>query len=271
LSILATKYGTFVAALSDHHAGGTNVGRTLVNGVRLGAQDIREQYFAGSELARDLRLSAPGRYKDVYGTYGPRSFRYAEMVFGNTFNVARMQTTVPQTPIYAMRAPRAFTLREITTRSGVSADDVRRFNPALVKRVPAGANVYLPKYVKALGPDVSFWHRPAGAAYATVLNEFVRLALPADAWDGPAIVPILGDFQRRFRQTKTEEGAVMATVLAYVLEDIQTSGRAAILADFRSSPEIGTLFERAVLERETLVEARGPSSTRTLSQDAADE
>jgi hypothetical protein len=28
LSVLATKYGSFIPALSEHNAGGTNVGRT---------------------------------------------------------------------------------------------------------------------------------------------------------------------------------------------------------------------------------------------------
>src|SRR5690606_25464321 len=36
LSILATKYGSFIPALSEHHAGGTNVGRTIHNGQWLG-------------------------------------------------------------------------------------------------------------------------------------------------------------------------------------------------------------------------------------------
>ncbi|MET0166658.1 MAG: transglycosylase SLT domain-containing protein, partial [Vicinamibacterales bacterium] len=55
LSVLATKYGSFIPALSEHNAGGTNVGRTLINGERLGATDIRTQYLLGAQLARDLR------------------------------------------------------------------------------------------------------------------------------------------------------------------------------------------------------------------------
>ena len=66
LSVLATKYGSFIPALSEHNAGGTNVGRTLINGEHLGAQDVRARYFLGSKLARDLR-ALPGReYEDVY-------------------------------------------------------------------------------------------------------------------------------------------------------------------------------------------------------------
>src|SRR5262249_1007947 len=36
LSVLATKYGSFIPALSEHNAGGTNVGRALIAGEYLG-------------------------------------------------------------------------------------------------------------------------------------------------------------------------------------------------------------------------------------------
>ena len=52
LSILATKYGSFIPALSEHNAGGTNVGRTLITGERLGGDDVRSRYFLGSRLAQ---------------------------------------------------------------------------------------------------------------------------------------------------------------------------------------------------------------------------
>ena len=38
-------YGSFIPALSEHHAGGVNVGRTVINGERLGGEDAREQYL----------------------------------------------------------------------------------------------------------------------------------------------------------------------------------------------------------------------------------
>jgi hypothetical protein len=41
------KYGSFIPALSEHNAGGTNVGRTLINGEYLGAGDVRARYFLG--------------------------------------------------------------------------------------------------------------------------------------------------------------------------------------------------------------------------------
>ncbi len=258
LTILATKYGSFIPALSEHHAGGTNVGRTVINGARLGGTEIREQYFMGSELARDLRTLSLSEYREVVRSYGPRSFLYAEMVFGNTYNVRALMESVPQTRIHAMRAPRNIPLTEVTQRTGLSVDEVRRFNPALIRQVPRGANLYLPMRVDAFGADVSFWHRPADPAYLQVLNEFMGLERSVEEWESNAFLPLLRDFQRRFSATGTEEGAVMATVLAYVLHESTTSRRAEILTDFRTSEHIQRLFQRGVQERET---ARSASLT----------
>src|SRR6185295_5013762 len=144
LSVLATKYGSFIPALSEHNAGGTNVGRTLINGEHLGAEDVRTQYLLGSKLARDLRALPGKEYEDVYYSYGPRSYLYAEMVFGNTFNVRSLMASTPQEPIHAMRTARAISLAEILSRTQLSADEVRGFNPALVDGVPAQATLYLP-------------------------------------------------------------------------------------------------------------------------------
>lgn len=250
LTILATKYGSFIPALSEHHAGGTNVGRTVITGARLGGADSRERYFLGAELTRDLRALAPRVYSDLYRTYGPRSFLYAEMVFGNTYTVTRLANEIPQAPVHAMRTTRGIPIAEITRRTGLSVDEVRRYNPALVRQVPARATLYLPQYVKEFGADVSFWHRPANAAFAAVLNEFVRLEAAFDVWDEPAFEPVLRTFHRRFRDTGTEEGIVMATVLAYVMEENATSGRGAILAEFRESEQIQRLVALGVAQRD---------------------
>jgi hypothetical protein len=255
LSVLATKYGSFIPALSDHHSGGVNVGRTLINGERLGGDDVRHQYFLGSQLARDLRQIDLYGYRDLYRTYGPRSYHYAEMVFGNMANVREIMASTKQETIYAMRVPRALRLADITKRTGLSTADVKRFNPALVRQVPARATVYLPKYVKAFGPDVSFWHRPATAAYTAVLEDFLQLEPGAERWDDASFQPVLRRFQQRFRATATEEGTVMATVLEFVLQDEDTRG--AILAEFRASPEVHSLFLRAVRERD---ETLGPTN-----------
>jgi hypothetical protein len=249
LTILATKYGSFIPALSEHHAGGTNVGRVLINGDRLGGQSVREQYFLGAELTKHLRASASRRYREVYGTYGPRSFLYAEMVFGNISNVTRFRSTIPQQRIHAMRASRVLSLAEITRVTKLRADEVRRYNPALVRRVPAGANLYLPFHVKTFGPDVSFWHHPPSAAYASVLDDFVRLDATPQEWDSPSFAPVLTSFQRRFKKSGTEEGSVMSAVLAYMIDELHSSRRAAILAEFRSNERVRRLFDEAVFER----------------------
>ena len=42
-------------------------------------------------------------YEDVHRSYGPRSYLYAEMVFGNTFIVNQLMTSTSQVAIHAMR------------------------------------------------------------------------------------------------------------------------------------------------------------------------
>src|SRR5688572_19615907 len=248
LSVLATKYGSFIPALSEHNAGGTNVGRTLISGEHLGAHDVRARYFLGSKLALDLR-ALPGRqYEDVYRSYGPRSHLYAEMVFGNTFIVRNLIVSTPQVRIYAMRTPRAISLAEIMRRTRLPADEVRRFNPALNERVPAQTMLYLPDYISEFGPDVAFWRRPPSAAYLAVLEEFTRLEAGPELWDDPAFAHVLTDFKRRFRETNTEEGVVMETVLAYAMDQAYTSSRRALLSEFRSSGHVRRLIERGVIE-----------------------
>ena len=243
LSILATKYGSFIPALSEHNAGGTNVGRALIAGERLGGADVRARYLLGSQLARDLR-ELPGGYEEVYVSYGFRSYLYAEMVFGNAVNVSRLIASTPQMSIHAMRTPRAISLTEIVKRTGLAADEVRRFNPALDHRVPAGATLYLPLYVTEFGPDVAFWRRPASPSYMTVLDDFMRLAPGVERWDDPAFRPVLAGFKRRFRETNTEEGLVMETVLAYAMDQAYTSSRRTLLAEYRNSEEVRSLIER---------------------------
>ena len=147
-----------------------------------------------------------------------------------------------------MRTARNIPLAEVTARSGLSADEVKRFNPALVRLVPARATLYLPRYVAEFGADVSFWQRPASPAYATVLNDFVRLDGSVQRWHEPSFQPTLRGFQERFDGTNTEEGTVMATTLAYVIGDLSTSRRPAILNEFRTSPRILRLFQQGVRE-----------------------
>jgi hypothetical protein len=248
LSILATKYGSFIPALSEHNAGGTNVGRALITGEHLGAADVRARYLLGSQFARDLRALRGREYEDVYRSYGPRSYLYAEMVFGNAANVGELIGSISQQPIYAMRPARALSMAEIVARTGLSQSEVRRFNPALVDRVPARAALYLPAYVSDFGADVSFWRSPATGEYADVLDDFLRLPPGVERWDDPSFAPVLSEFKRRFRETNTEEGRVMETVLAYAMDQAFASPRRALLTEFRTSEKVRSLIERGALE-----------------------
>lgn len=266
LTVLATKYGSFIPALSEHHSGGTNVGRTLVSGARLGGDDIRDRYFLGSQFARDLRRISLYGYREIYRTYGPRSYAYSEMVFGNTFNVSHLVASTPQVRIHAMRTPRAIPLAEIMRRTRLPDDEVRRFNPALLKQVPARATLYLPEYVPEFGPDVTFWHRVPDPAFGSVFSEFIRLDATEQEWDNPLFEPVLQDFQDRFARTNTDEGAVMATVLAYVMDETYLSRRGAILAEYRASAAVRRLFDRAVLQRDA---ARGSQAAGPARQNGS--
>ena len=252
LSVLATKYGSFIPALSEHNAGGTNVGRTLITGEHLGGADVRARYLLGSQLARDLRALPDRDFEQVYGSYGFRSYLYAEMVFGNTFNVRGLIASTPQMSIHAMRTPRPTSLTEIVKRTRLTADEVRRFNPALVDRVPAGATLYLPFYDSEFGRDVAFWRQPPSPSYMAVLDDFIRLDPGAERWDNPAFAPVLADFKRRFRETNTEEGLVMETVLAYAMDQAYTSSRRTLLAEYRNSEKVRSLIDRGVLERDAV-------------------
>jgi hypothetical protein len=272
LSVLATKYGSFIPALSEHNAGGTNVGRMLIAGEYLGGADVRERYLLGSEFVRQLRMLPDPQYQQVFGSYGYRSYRYAEMVFGNAIDVRRLIASTPSVAIHAMRTSRALTLTEIVKRTDLPAAEVRRFNPALVQRVPAGATLYLPFHVSEFGPDVAYWRRPASPSYAAVLDDFLRLEPGAERWDDRAFAPVLADFKRRFRETNTEEGRVMETVLAYAMDQAYTSPRRALLAEYRSSERIRWLIASGVLELDAMRQAAASRAApaRMLSEPGAE-
>lgn len=244
LTVLATKYGSFLPALSEHHAGSTNVGRTVINGTRMGGDDIRDRYLLGAQFAVDVRQLSPRTFRDVVGTYGPRSYRYAEMIFGNMATVQRIRTEYPQESIHAMRVQRDVSLSEVVRASGLSEREVKRFNPALVRRVPRYATLYLPRQVDAFGHDVAFWHRPAPDDFQAVLMDFLRLGAPLEEWESPGFERVLDGFRQRFRATESEEGRVMDAVLGYVIQEIPLLHRH--LSAYRSDPDIGALFERGM-------------------------
>jgi len=174
------------------------------------------------------------------------------MVFGNTFVVRRLTSSIPQVAIHAMRTSRVISMREIVEQTGLTPDEIRRFNPSLVDRVPARGTLYLPTHVEAFGADVAFWRRPAAPSYTVVLNDFLRLEPGAERWDDESFAPVLTEFRRRFRETNSDEGSVMDTVIAYAMDQAYTSGRATLVAEFRNSEEVPLLIRRGVMEIDAL-------------------
>jgi hypothetical protein len=80
----------------------------------------------------------------------------------------------------------------------------------------------------------------------------MRLDPGPERWDDPAFAPVLTEFRRRFSETNTEEGEVMATVLAYAMDQAYTSGRRGLLSEFRSNEQLRRLIDRGVLELDGL-------------------
>ena len=166
------------------------------------------------------------------------------MVFGNVYNVRRLTLETPQSEVFAMRAPRNLAISAIAEATGLSPNELKRYNPALVRQVPRGANVYLPMHVEEFGPDVSFWHRPATPEYAAILDEFLGLEAALEEWHSRAFAERLEAFARRFADTGTEEGTVMATTIRFAIDSLVNNRRGAILEEFRTSDRILGLFER---------------------------
>lgn len=248
LAILGTKYGSLIPALSEHHAGSVNVGRAIINGDFAGGSDVRDRYFLGAELTLVVRQGRLPGYQEVAGTYGPRSFRYAEMVFGNLKTIADLKDQMPQESIFAMRPERALSFEEIAARTGLPDDEIRRFNPALVNRVPADANLYLPYYDAAFGNDTAWWHRAPAPDYMAVLGEFLQLDeryAPED-WHEGAAFGALRDFEERFRATDTEEGVIMASVIAFVIDELSDGRQMEILTKVRGSERAHELLEQGI-------------------------
>jgi hypothetical protein len=78
---------------------------------------------------------------------------------------------------------------------------------------------------------------------------------------------VLKDFKRRFRETNTEEGVVMETVLAYAMDQAYTSSRRTLLSEYRNSGKVRGLIERGVLQLDALRSARtsGGAATTVLT------
>ncbi|MDX1562516.1 MAG: hypothetical protein R3305_06290, partial [Gammaproteobacteria bacterium] len=216
---------------------------------------VRDRYFLGAELTlliRQIRL--PG-YREVSGGYGPRSFRYAEMIFGSSLKIAEIEAATPQQPIFAMRPRRAVSLDEVARATGLTIDEIRRFNPALVNRVPANANLYLPFPVAEFGEDTTFWHREPTPEYTDTFRDFLRLSERYDVadWQDGSVVGELRAFETRFKETATEEGTIMAVMLAYIAGELEEGRQIEILARFRSSERVARLLEHGVRRRAALL------------------
>jgi len=110
------------------------------------------------------------------------------------------------------------------------------------RNVPAPAAAHL---LPGQTADVFTTARPT---FAAALNDFLRLDSGIERWHDANFEPTLRAFQERFEATNTEEGSVMATTLAYVITDLRTSRRAAILEEFRTSTKILDLFKQGVEE-----------------------
>ena len=159
----------------------------------------------------------------MHRSYGPRSYLYAEMVFGNTFIVSQLMTSTSQVPIHAMRTPRPITLPEITARTGSD----RGRSPSLQSRArPTGPGARARSTCRptsaSSAEDVAFWRRPPDPSYAAVLNDFVASSPAPNGGTTRRFAPVLAEFRRRFSETGTEEGMVMATVLAYAMDQAYT-------------------------------------------------
>ena len=103
---------------------------------------------------------------------------------------------------------------------------------------------------------MSFWHREPSPAYVSVLDDFVRLDEPLERWNASGFESVLGEFKERFEATETEEGDVMATVLAYVINELTRDRQREILSDFQASSRIQSLFERGLSELQRSPERR---------------
>ena len=69
LTILATMYDSFIPALSEHHAGGVNVGRTVINGERLGGNELARAVLPRVRVRRRSSRAFP--FSDIATCTGP--------------------------------------------------------------------------------------------------------------------------------------------------------------------------------------------------------
>jgi hypothetical protein len=89
------------------------------------------------------------------------------------------------------------------------------------------------------------------------LNEFLRLdeRFALEDWHDGSIFATLREFEDRFIATGTEEGAVMAVVIGFVLGELSDGRQRDILTEVRRSERAHRLLEQGIRERDALLRA----------------
>ena len=231
LIILTTMYDSFIPALSEHHAGGVNVGRTVVNGAQArGAAARGSSTCWGRTSSRALRdISVRPLQCAVPHVRPPLGAVRRDGVRQHVQRAPDLLRDTPQSEIHAMRVPRNTSL---STRggeqTGLSRREVKRYNPALVRQRAEGRGA-----VSACLISKSSARTCRSGAGRPAKNTPRRSRTSSawkpqlDEWHEPAFEETLQQFRERFAATGTEEGTVMATTLAFVIDDLSAAAAAA--------------------------------------------
>ena len=110
-----------------------NVGRTVINGERLGGVGSRGQYLMGSDFAASLRDTSIERYRDLFRTYGRRSSPMPRWCSATRSTSGGSSPRIHSSN-YAMWMSESWRALDITARTGLKLDEVKRFNPVLGAR-----------------------------------------------------------------------------------------------------------------------------------------
>ena len=237
LSVLATKYGSFIPALSEHNAGGTNVGRALIAG---------EYWAGGRPRPIPSRLAARPRPANASRQglpTGLRSYGYplASLRGDGLWQHVQRQ---PADRVDAANADsrHAHAARDYADRDRQAyGSHCRRGTPLRsgTRRSRARWSHALPSVLRQRVRCGRRVLAPAGQSCLTrpfSMNSCASSLAPNDGTIR-AFAPVLADFKRRFRETNTEEGLVMETVLAYTMDQAYTSTR----RSFPSTDSIATV------------------------------
>jgi hypothetical protein len=166
--------------------------------------------------------------------------------FGNTLTVRQLRARCRREDLRDAHEPGGAGRRDYE-RDQSAVSEVQRFNPALKRAgrrrhdlpAAAGARARRRRHVLAARSIAGVHRRPRRLPPARTGRA---------RWHDASFEPVLQGYRKRFAATDTEEGDVMASVLAYVIGDLRTSRRAAILDEFRTSGEILQLFRQGAAE-----------------------